>query len=149
MNYRIFEGIACLIDDVKKKKFGKLIYVKFVLKHENSPGMENNWKLQKDKCGGACLIDPGIQVFDLKNFISFGKIKMNLVNYWKGFWNTGIEVEAHVMARDENGTIFMIDLSLHIRKSEFSISINGTEGYGRLFGRERSYKYQNYTVGNK
>jgi len=149
MNYRFFKGVACLIDDVKKKKFGKLISVKFVLGHGNSPGMENNWKLQKDKCGGGCLIDPGIHVFDLMNCISFGKIKINLVNCWKGFWNTGIEEEAHVMARDENGTIFMIDLSLNRWRSEFSISINGTEGYGRLFGRGRSYGYQNYTVGIK
>jgi predicted dehydrogenase len=149
MNYRFFKGVACLIDDVKKEKFGKLISVKFVLGHGNSPGMENSWKLQKDKCGGGCLIDPGIHVFDLINCISFGKIKINSVSDWKGFWNTGVEEEAHVLAKDENGSIFVIDLSLSRWRSEFSISINGTKGYGRLFGRGRSYGDQRYITGQR
>ena len=149
MNYRFFKGIACLIEDIKKKKFGKLISVKFVLGHGNSPGMENNWKLQKDKCGGGCLIDPGIHIFDLINCISFGKITIDTVCNWKGFWNTGIEEEAHILAKDENDTIFVIDLSLNRWRSEFSININGTEGYGRLFGRGRSYGDQTYITGKR
>jgi len=149
MNYRFFKGIAHLINDIKQEKFGKIISIKFVLGHGNSPGMENNWKLQRDKCGGGCLIDPGIHIFDLINCISFGEIKINSVSEWKGFWNTGIEEEAHILAKDENGIIFVIDLSLNRWRSEFSINVNGTKGYARLSGRGRSYGFQKYTVGQR
>ena len=149
MNYRFFKGIASLIKDLKNKKFGKIISIKFVLGHGNSPGMKNSWKLSKKKCGGGCLIDPGIHILDLINYISVGNIKIHSLNQWRGFWNTGIEEEVHFTATDKNGTIFTSDISINRWRSEFSISINGTKGYGRILGRGKSYGLQKYVTGKK
>jgi predicted dehydrogenase len=149
MNYRFFKGVAHLIKDIKNKKFGKLISVKLVLGHGNSPEMKNSWKLSKEKCGGGCLIDPGIHILDLINCISTGDIKINSLSEWRGFWNTGIEEEVHFVAKDKNGTIFTSDISLNRWRSEFSVSINGTKKYGHLFGRGKSYGLQKYVVGNR
>jgi predicted dehydrogenase len=149
MNYRFFRGVAALIDDVKRKKFGDIISAKFVLAHGNSPGMEKSWKLSKERCGGGCLIDPGIHIFDLIDCVVQGEKQVHSVSDWKGFWNTGIEEEVHMILRSQHGTVITGDISLNRWRSEFSICINGTEGYGRVKGRGRSYGNQEYVTGTR
>jgi predicted dehydrogenase len=149
MNYRFFRGVAALINDVKNNKFGDIISTKLVLAHGNSPGMEKSWKLSKERCGGGCLIDPGIHIFDLIDCIVPGKKQVLSVADWKGFWGTGIEEEVHMIMRSQNGVIINGDISLNRWRSEFSLCVNGTEGYGRVTGRGRSYGVQEYVTGTR
>lgn len=149
MNYRFFKGISTLINDVRSNKFGDIISAKFVLAHGNSPGMEKSWKLSKERCGGGCLIDPGIHIFDLIDCIVPGEKQVLSVADWKGFWNTGIEEEVHMIMNNQYGTIINADISLNRWRSEFSVCVNGTEGYGRVTGRGRSYGNQEYVTGTR
>ncbi len=149
MNYRFFRGVAALIHDVKNKKFGDIISIKLVLAHGNSPGMEKSWKLSKERCGGGCLIDPGIHIFDLIDCIAPGEKQFLSVVDWKGFWGTGIEEEVHMIMKSQNGAIINGDISLNRWRSEFSVCVNGTEGYGRVTGRGRSYGAQEYVTGTR
>ena len=147
-NYRFFSGVNMLINDVKNKKFGKLISVNMILGHGNSPGMENSWKLDPVKCGGGSLIDPGIHLIDLAHIISESdEFKIIGVKTWSGFWNTGIEEEAHLIMTNSYGTIFNIQSSLNRWKSKLYIEVNGTDGYGIVEGRDRSYGPQSYIRG--
>jgi predicted dehydrogenase len=149
MNYRFFKGISALINDVKSNKFGDIISAKFVLAHGNSPGMEKSWKLSKERCGGGCLIDPGIHIFDLIDCIVPGEKQVLSVADWSGFWNTGIEEEVHMILSNQYRTIINADISLNRWRSEFSVCVNGTEGYGRVTGRGRSYGDQEYVTGTR
>ena len=146
-NYRFFAGVEQAIKDCKDKKFGKLISVNLTLGHGNSPGMEKSWKLDLDKCGGGCLIDPGVHLLDLILELSYGELKVDKVKSWSGFWNTGIEEEVHALMSDEFGTIFNMQVSLNKWRSSFKLEINGTEGYGVVEGRGRSYGPQSYKTG--
>ena len=149
LNYRFFRGTANLIADVKSKRFGDIISATFTLAHGNAPGMEKSWKLSPEKCGGGCLIDPGIHVFDLIKNCFPGDIKVLNVTGWKGFWKTGIEEETHITLRTAEGAIVVVDLSLNRWRSDFLIQINGIDGYGRVTGRGRSYGPQQYSIGNR
>jgi predicted dehydrogenase len=149
MNYRYFLGVASLIADVNNNKFGEIISIKLTLAHGNSPGMEKSWKLSKDRCGGGCLIDPGIHVFDLINCLLPGEKEVLAVADWKGFWNTGIEEEVHLILKSSTGAIINSDISLNRWRSEFSIQVNGKVGYGRVSGRGKSYGNQEYVVGER
>jgi len=146
-NYRFFAGVEALLKDCSENKFGKLISVNMTLAHGNAPGMEKSWKLDPIKCGGGCLIDPGVHLLDLILNMSSGNVSVENVKSWSGFWNTGIEEETHLLLSDSNGTIFNTQISLNRWRSTFKLEINGTEGYGIVEGRGRSYGNQSYRTG--
>ena len=148
-NYRFFDGVEAALLDCKNGKFGKLISVNMILGHGNSPGMEKSWKLNLEKCGGGCLIDPGVHLLDLLLQISNGELKIEGAKSWSGFWNTGIEEETHFIFSDTNKTIFNVQISLNRWKSTFRIEINGSEGYGIVEGRGKSYGGQSYRTGKR
>lgn len=148
-NYRFYLGINLLLNHVKNNFFGDLISINMILGHGNSPGMENSWKLNPNMCGGGCLIDPGVHLLDIALSISDSDLKVKGGNYWKGFWNTGIEEEAHIIFENNNNAIFNIQTSLNRWRSNFTLEVNGTEGYGIVSGRGRSYGDQEYKTGKR
>ncbi len=145
-NYRFFTGIERALNDVKNKKFGKLISVNLVLGHGNSPGMEKSWHLDPIK-RGSVVADLGVHLFDLILQLSSGNVNINYAKFWSGFWNTGINEEAHMLLSDGLGTIFNAQVSFNRWRSSFLLEINGTEGYGIVNGRGRSYGPQSYKTG--
>ena len=149
-NYRFFNGVEAMLTDLRNKKFGKLISVNMVLGHGNSPGMENSWKLNKEQCGGGCLIDPGIHLIDLARIISNSSLlRFRGGSSWAGFWKTGIEEEAHILLSNDNNVIFNLQISLNRWRSSFFVEVNGEDGYGILEGRGRSYGLQSYKTGRR
>lgn len=149
LNYRFYQGINMLLNHSRKKLFGEIISVNMILGHGNSPGMEKSWKLDPVICGGGCLIDPGVHLLDLVLLLSSEDISVMGGSKWEGFWNTGIEEEAHLILKSSNGIIFNIQTSLNRWKSHFSIQVNGTNGYGVVEGRGRSYGNQSYITGKR
>lgn len=147
-NYRFFAGVEAALHDARSGKFGKLISVNMILGHGNSPGMENSWRFQPAKCGD-CTTDLGVHLFDLMLQLSNGKVSIDYAKAWEGFWNTGIQEEAHIIASNQSGTIFNAQVSLNRWKSTFRLEINGTEGYGIVENRGRSYGPQSYRVGKR
>lgn len=147
-NYRFFQGVSSALKDIQSEKFGKIISVNFVLGHGGNPGMEKGWKFDPVKAGGGCLIDPGIHILDLCNVISKNSLKVESILNWKGFWNTGIEEECHLLL-SSGEIIFNIQISVVKWRSTFTMEINGTDAYGRVTGRGRSYGNQNYVIGKR
>lgn len=145
-NYRFFAGIEAALRDAKAGKFGKLISVNTVLAHGNSPGMEKSWKLDPVRCGNV-VTDLGVHTFDLALQLATGSIDIQFAKAWRGFWNTGIDEESHMILVDDAGTIFNTQVSLNRWRSTFKLEINGTEGYGVVDARGRSYGPQSYRTG--
>lgn len=148
-NYRFFKGVNHLLNDFLAGHFGKIVSVNMILGHGNSPGMDKSWKLNKTLCGGGALLDPGIHLIDLAMIISSGSLSLKSHLTWSGFWNTGIDEETHILATDKYNAIYNIAISLTKWKSTFKLEINGTEGYGIVEGRGRSYGDQTYTRGTR
>ena len=149
LNYRFYQGINTMLNHTRKGLFGKIISINMISGHGNSPGMEKSWKLDPVLCGGGCLIDPGVHLLDLALIFSSQEISVKGGSTWKGFWNTGIEEEAHLILESSDGIIFNIQTSLNRWRSHFSIQVNGTKGYGIVQGRGRSYGDQSYTTGKR
>jgi predicted dehydrogenase len=119
-----------------------------ILAHGNSPGMEKSWKLNPQKCGNVST-DLAVHLFDIMIQLSNSPIKINYGQHWNGFWNTGIEEEAHIICSNDDNTIFNSQVSLNRWKSTFRLEINGTEGYGIVEQRGRSYGPQSYKTGKR
>jgi predicted dehydrogenase len=133
---------------MRSKSFGNIISVNMVLGHGGNPRDKTSWKLDPEKTGGGVLIDPGIHLLDLCNYMFAGKIQVGNVLTWRGFWNTGIEEEAHVLMQSEQ-SIINLQLSVTRWRSTFRIEINGDEGYCVVEGRGRSYGRQQYRRGKR
>ena len=61
LNYRYFDGILKMLQDIKNKKFGKINSLLINFGHGHNPLMKKSWKLNKKLAGGGVIIDPGIQ----------------------------------------------------------------------------------------
>jgi predicted dehydrogenase len=145
-NYRFYEGIAKAFNDVKAGRFGDIISVDFLLGHGCSPGQEKTWKLNDERAGGGCLIDPGVHLLDLCLQLAPAGLTVAGGRSWNGFWKTGIEEDVSVIL---SAGSFAINLRVSIVhwRSALRMSICGTEGYGTVTGRNRSYGNQSYTFG--
>lgn len=146
MNYRFYPGIARAIQDIRNGRFGELINIDFLLGHGGAPGQENSWKLHDERAGGGCLIDPGVHLLDLCMQITQDQIKCVGGASWKGFWKTGVEEDVTLLLSTGRFSISLHVSIIHWR-SVFCMSINGTDGYGIVSGRNRSYGKQSYVVG--
>lgn len=146
-NYRFMPGIAALLADVRAGRFGSLISVHVVLGHGGTPGLEKGWKFDPVKAGGGCLIDPGIHLLDLCQCL-FPTLTLSHLHAWRGFWKTGIEEEAHLILHG-GSTIVNMQVSVVRWRSNFVFEVHGTEGYGIVTGRGRSYGPQRYRRGRR
>ncbi len=147
-NYRFYEGVRHAIQDVRSGRFGKTISIEFELGHGYAPGQENTWKLNESRAGGGCLIDPGVHLLDLCLCLAPQAVKPVAGISWSGFWKTGVEEEVSLTLEAGEFSI-TVRISVVAWRSTFFMKINGTEGYGIVTGRNRSYGKQQYLVGKR
>ena len=146
-NYRFFGGIRDLLSDIEEEKFGEIISVNMVVGHGGSEGDRDSWKLDPIEGSRDCLLDPGIHFLDIINR-AFPLCEPVFGRSWRGFWDTGIEEEVHLILK-RGKTIINLQTSLVKWRSTFRIEVNGTDGYGIVEGRGRSYGNQTYISGKR
>lgn len=145
-NYRFYPGIRQALKDARSGRFGDLVVVDFVLGHGCFPGQEKTWKLNAERAGGGCLIDPGIHLLDLCILLAPEGLEIAGGSTWSGFWKTGIEEDVNVILRAKTFSI-SLHISIVLWRSTFRMAVQGTKGYGVVTGRNRSYGPQEYCVG--
>jgi predicted dehydrogenase len=150
-NYRFMPAIQTLKHKVEKGILGEIHTIKLDLGHGGAPEDRESWKLDLTEAGGGAILDPGIHLLDLLNFI-FGATTSNLefkgAVKWHGFWNTGIEENVSAIAY-LNKTIVNLSVSLVAWKTRFSVEVIGTDGYIQVNGRGRSDGPQTLTIGER
>jgi predicted dehydrogenase len=67
---------------------------------------------------------------------------------WEGFWNTGVEEECRLHL-DGGSFLIELDISIVRWRSTFRMEVHGTDGYGIVTGRNRSYGKQRYIRGKR
>lgn len=147
-NYRFYRGIEKAIADVRAGRFGDMVSIEFELGHGCAPGQEKTWKLDPERAGGGCLIDPGVHLLDLCLQLAPQGLKPIGGASWDGFWKTGIEEEVSLLL-DAGSFCIKVRVSVVSWRSTFSMRIHGTDGYATVTGRNRSYGPQVYTVGRR
>lgn len=148
LNYRFMPGIVALLHDWRTHRFGAPISLRLQIGHGGKPGDEKTWKLDPIRCGGGALLDPGIHLLDLcREFLGVDPDALAL-SAWSGFWKTGIEEDVHLLLRAAGITI-SIETSIVRWRSTFEIFGLGTDGYGHVTGRGRSYGPQYYKRGRR
>jgi predicted dehydrogenase len=146
-NYRFYPAVQALFADIFDNKFGQIISVNMILGHGGSPDDIHSWRKDPMRCGESCLLDPGIHLLDL--LLCMATVT-EIVSYnsFKGFWNTGIDEECHLIVKC-GSTIFNIQTSLVRWLNIFYIEVNGTEAYAIVEGRNGNYGPQKYRFGKR
>jgi len=146
-NYRYMSGVQKIVEDCRSGRFGELVSISLELGHGGSPPDRQSWKLDPIKAGGGCLIDPGVHLLDICTMV-VATPQPVFCQTWEGFWETGIEEEAHVLMVSGKTAINLV-VSIVRWRSTFRIAVQGVEGYGRVEGRGRSYGVQSYFRGQR
>ncbi len=150
-NYRFMAGIEKLRKIITSNEIGAISSIRLDLGHGGSPEDGNTWKLNKKIAGGGSLLDPGIHLIDLILYL-FGKNSSNIeidgVNYWSGFWKTGIEESSMVLGKIDKIPFSLIS-SIVAWKTRFTIEVIGLNGYVVINGRGRSDGPQTMTLGRR
>ena len=146
--YRFFEGIQSAINDARRGVFGDIISLNFISGHGGDPNMSAGWKLDPVRAGGGCLLDPGIHILDLCRLFFNSTPRVLKGMAWRGFWKTGVEEECHILM-EADGCMINFQVSVVRWRSTFRMEINGTEGYGFVSGRGKSYGVQSYVRGKR
>jgi predicted dehydrogenase len=147
-NYRFYPGIQKVVELMEDGAIGKVTHCRCVLGHGGRPGMEKEWKCDKELCGGGALLDPGIHGIDLLRFL-FGEIAEGTLLQKKSFWNINVEDNAFVTLRTEDGKLLSAHFTITEWKSLFRLEIFGTDGFIFLEGRSKSYGGQQVTFGKR
>jgi len=152
-NYRFLAPLAALVADATAGALGEIVAVEIEFGHGGSPADRTSWKLDPIVAGGGVLLDPGVHVLDLvaglARGLGHGRLTPQAVLCSRPFWQTGIEEHAEVLLSDESATVYRIGISLMKWRSTFRVLVSGTEGYGEVTGRSRSYGPQEYRRGQR
>lgn len=140
-NYRYLPHIQTLKADLEKGCSGEIYYCSFLLSHGGRPGMSEEWKMKKNMAGGGALIDPGVHLFDLMNYIFNPKIEVVSSTLENFFWeDCDVEDFAKVILKDKNtGTIFDFEINLINWKNSFEIKVFAKDKTYYLDGRGGNY----------
>jgi predicted dehydrogenase len=139
-NYRFMRGVRDLKEIIANGELGHILSIEMEIGHGGSPGDENSWKLNPKIAGGGAILDPGVHLLDLLGFIfsiSSRDIEIYGMTTTSGFWNTGIEEVAQIVAKSGDVSI-SLSISLVSWKTRFNVRVTGKEGYVELSGRGRS-----------
>jgi predicted dehydrogenase len=92
------------------------------------------------------LLDPGIHLLDLCRLFLGEPLLVQGVTAWRGFWKTGIEEDAQALLAGSTANA-SVDVSVVRWRSSFDLFALGSDGYGHVTGRGRSYGRQIYRRG--
>ena len=93
------------------------------------------------------MIDPGVHLLDLCLLLAPPKLEVIGGTSWSGFWKTGVEEDVQLLLRSADGVSISLQVSIARWRSTFNLVLHGTDGYGEVTGRNRSYGAQSYRTG--
>lgn len=150
-NYRFMDGVEKLKTLLDQNVLGELNSIRLDLGHGGAPGDLTSWKLNKESAGGGSLLDPGVHLLDLILHLSdrsVNSIEIDGVNYWSGFWKTGIEESSMVLGQIDK-IPFIVISSIVAWRTRFTVEVIGSDGYAIINGRGRSDGPQTITIGRR
>lgn len=147
-NYRFFEGVQFLKKDIFRGKFGDIINLEFKLGLGHQRGSENTWRLDQKQIPLGALFDPGVHIIDLINYLT-ENTEIKAASQWGGFWNKGYPEDIIIHGKSFKNANLICHISNVSWRSTFIIKVIGTEGYGVINGRGRSYGPQTYIRGKR
>lgn len=95
-NHRFHPGLARAAEEVHSGRHGELMHLRARYGHGGRPGYDREWRAQRALSGGGELIDQGMHLLDLCNWIA-GPLPLHSALLRTQFWDTEVEDNAALL----------------------------------------------------
>ena len=137
-NHRFHPAIRRAKEITDQKLLGRILYLRASYGHGGRPGMEKEWRCDKQKSGGGELIDQGSHLIDLSRFF-LGELKCEYSYINTYFWDTDVEDNVFLALSNEQKALCWLHASWTEWKNKFSFEIFCEKGKLYITGLGRSY----------
>jgi predicted dehydrogenase len=151
-NHRFHPGIARAVEEVHSGRHGDLMHVRARYGHGGRPGYDREWRAQPARSGGGELIDQGMHLLDLTNWLA-GPLPLHSALLRTQFWDADVEDNAALLLGEpgvRTAPWAMLHVSWTEWKNLFSLEIYCHTAKLQVDGLVRSYGPQRlriYTMG--
>jgi predicted dehydrogenase len=98
-NHRFHPGIARAAEEVHSGRHGRLMHLRARYGHGGRPGYDREWRAQRARSGGGELIDQGMHLLDLSNWLA-GPLPLHSALLRTQFWDIEVEDNAALLLGD-------------------------------------------------
>jgi predicted dehydrogenase len=95
-NHRFHPGIARAAGEVHSGLHGELMHLRARYGHGGRPGYEREWRAEPARSGGGDLIDQGMHLLDLSNWLA-GPLPLHSALLRTQFWDAEVEDNAALL----------------------------------------------------
>jgi predicted dehydrogenase len=147
-NHRFHPGIARLVEEVHSGRHGELMHLCARYGHGGRPGYEREWRSQPARSGGGELIDQGMHLLDLSNWLA-GPLPLHAALLRTQFWEIPVEDNAALIlgdARSRAAPWAMLQVSWTEWKNRFALEVYCRRAKLQVDGLVRSYGPQRLRI---
>ncbi len=127
-NHRLHPSIQAASALIGEGGLGDVLYVKGTYGKSGGVRYRENWRNRREISGGGILLDQGIHMLDLFQLF-LGPLAVVDAVLTDSFWGCGVEDNAFVLLRSEQGVPAFLHSSATLWKHTFRIEIGCSEGY--------------------
>ncbi len=147
-NHRFHPGIARAVEEVHSGRHGELMHLRGRYGHGGRVGYEREWRSDPARSGGGELIDQGMHLLDLSNWLA-GPLPVSSALLRTVFWDTPVEDNAALLlgAGGSRGDPWaMLHASWTEWKNLFSLEVYCRTAKIQVDGLVRSYGAQRLRI---
>jgi predicted dehydrogenase len=147
-NHRFHPGLQRAAAEVHSGEHGDLLHVRGRYGHGGRPGYDREWRAEPARSGGGELIDQGMHLLDLSNWIA-GPLPLHSAILRTHFWDTPVEDNAALLlgqAESRTGPWAMLHVTWTEWKNLFSLEIYCRTAKLQVDGLARSYGPQRLSI---
>ncbi len=150
-NHRLHPSIQAAKALIGPGGLGDVLYVKGTYGKSGGARYRESWRNNIRRSGGGILLDQGIHMLDLFHLFT-GKLSVVDAVLADAFWNCGVEDNAFVLLRSEQGAPFFLHSSATLWKHTFRLEIGCRDGYlvaSGLLSKTGSYGREQLVIGKR
>ncbi len=150
-NHRLHPSVKAAKALIGEGGLGGVLYLKGTYGKSGGIAYRQSWRNNRETSGGGILLDQGIHMLDLFHFF-VGPLTLVDAVLADSFWKCGVEDNAFVMLRAENGAPVFLHSSATLWKHTFRIEIGCANGYlvaSGLLSRTGSYGREQLVIGKR
>jgi len=127
-NHRLHPSVQAARALIGAGGLGDVLYIKGTYGKSGGARYRENWRNNGEISGGGILLDQGIHMFDIFNLF-LGPLTVVDAVLTDSFWACGVEDNAFVLLRSEQGVPAFLHSSATLWKHTFRIEIGCRDGY--------------------
>lgn len=133
-NHRYHYSVMEAKKMIESGDFGKVLWMRGVYGKAGSIDYDKNWRNYKKFSGGGILIDQGIHMLDLMQYLSNKKFTQSTSYITNSFWKIESEDNAFAILKSKDNVVGMLHSSATQWKHKFLLEICLEDGYLNLDG---------------